>query len=165
MDIVMPKMGESVNEGTIIKWHKKVGDPVKEDEIIFEISTDKVDTEIPSPTAGVLKEIKHKEGDTVEVGTVVAIIDNNGEVRSEEKVESKKEEEIEEEKVVEEKPVKVEKSSVESKVSEPADISAPPLSMIFPLLTRGFTRSSQSSLRYFRHSLYVFTAPPCRIQF
>ena len=51
----MPKMGESVNEGTIIKWHKKVGDSVKQDEIIFEISTDKVDTEIPSPAEGVLK--------------------------------------------------------------------------------------------------------------
>ncbi len=71
----MPKMGESVNEGTILKWHKKVGDLIKMDEIIFEISTDKVDTEIPSPVAGVLKEIKYKEGDTVEVGTAVAIID------------------------------------------------------------------------------------------
>ena len=78
MDIIMPKMGESVNEGTIIKWHKKVGDPVKQDEIIFEISTDKVDTEIPSPVEGILKEIKFKEGDTVDVGTVVAIIDGNG---------------------------------------------------------------------------------------
>ncbi len=77
MEIIMPKMGESVNEGTIIKWHKKVGDPVKQDEIIFEISTDKVDTEIPSPAEGVMKEIKYNEGDTVEVGTVVAIIDSN----------------------------------------------------------------------------------------
>ncbi|MCK7517609.1 MAG: hypothetical protein MZV64_07770 [Ignavibacteriales bacterium] len=57
MDIIMPKMGESVNEGTIIKWHKKVGDVVKLDEIIFEISTDKVDTEIPAASAGVLTEI------------------------------------------------------------------------------------------------------------
>lgn len=72
----MPKMGESVNEGTIIKWHKKVGDAVKQDEIIFEISTDKVDTEIPSPAGGVLKEILVKEGDTVEVGTVVAIVND-----------------------------------------------------------------------------------------
>jgi len=72
----MPKMGESVNEGTIIKWHKKVGDPVKQDEIIFEISTDKVDTEIPSSVEGILKEIKVKEGDTVDVGTVVAIIES-----------------------------------------------------------------------------------------
>ena len=79
MDIIMPKMGEVFNEGTIIKWHKSVGDAVKLDEIIFEISTDKVDTEIPSPAAGVLKEIKFNEGDTVEVGTVVAVIDFKGE--------------------------------------------------------------------------------------
>jgi 2-oxoglutarate dehydrogenase E2 component (dihydrolipoamide succinyltransferase) len=78
MDIVMPKMGESINEGTIIKWHKKIGEHVKQDEVIFEISTDKVDTEIPSPAAGILKEIKYNEGDTVEVGTVVAVIDSNG---------------------------------------------------------------------------------------
>lgn len=70
----MPKMGESVNEGTIIKWHKKVGDKVKRDEVIFEISTDKVDTEIPSPSDGILTQIFVQEGQTVEVGTVVAII-------------------------------------------------------------------------------------------
>ena len=75
MDIVMPKMGESVSEGTILKWHKKKGDHVKMDEIVFEISTDKVDTEIPSPAEGVLSEIKYNEGDTVEVGTVVAVIE------------------------------------------------------------------------------------------
>jgi len=79
MDVIMPKMGESINEGTIIKWYKSVGDAVKMDEIIFEISTDKVDTEIPSPVEGVMKEIKYNEGDTVEVGTVVAVIDSNGE--------------------------------------------------------------------------------------
>ncbi len=78
MDVVMPKMGESVSEGTIIKWHKKKGDPVKRDEIIFEISTDKVDTEIPSPADGVLSEIKVPEGDTVDVGTVVAVISDSG---------------------------------------------------------------------------------------
>lgn len=77
MDIVMPKMGESVNEGTVIKWHKKVGDQVKQDEIIFEISTDKVDTEIPSSVSGVLSEILVKEGETVEVGTVVAKIQSS----------------------------------------------------------------------------------------
>jgi len=79
MEVIMPKMGESINEGTIIKWYKKVGDSVKQDEIIFEISTDKVDTEIPSPGNGVLKEIKFKEGDTVEVGVVVAVIEADGE--------------------------------------------------------------------------------------
>lgn len=77
MDIVMPKMGESVNEGTIIKWHKKAGDAVKRDEIIFEISTDKVDTEIPAAESGILTEILVKEGETVEVGTVVAKISSS----------------------------------------------------------------------------------------
>ncbi len=86
MEIVMPKMGESVNEGTIIKWHKQVGDEVKRDEIIFEISTDKVDTEIPSPDEGVISEIITPEGDTVEVGTVVAILDTNGEAVTEVKL-------------------------------------------------------------------------------
>lgn len=72
-------MGESVSEGTIIKWHKKKGDAVKRDEIIFEISTDKVDTEIPSPADGILSEIIVKEGETVEVGTTVAVIQTNEE--------------------------------------------------------------------------------------
>jgi pyruvate dehydrogenase E2 component (dihydrolipoamide acetyltransferase) len=104
MNIIMPKMGESVNEGTIIKWHKKVGDNVKQDEIIFEISTDKVDTEIPSPSEGVLKEILVKEGDTVEVGTVVAIIGGEGEIVKVVEQENKVEEKIVEEKIpVEEK--------------------------------------------------------------
>lgn len=75
VDVVMPKMGESVSEGTIIKWHKKVGDTVKRDEIIFEISTDKVDTEIPSPNEGKLVDIKVGEQETVDVGTVVAVIE------------------------------------------------------------------------------------------
>ena len=79
MDIIMPKMGESVNEGTIIKWHKKVGDAVKRDEIIFEISTDKVDTEIPAPADGALSEILIKEGETVEVNTIVARIQSTEE--------------------------------------------------------------------------------------
>lgn len=78
MDIIMPKMGESVSEGTIIKWHKKVGDKVKRDEIIFEISTDKVDTEIPAPEDGILTEILVNEGETVEVGTIVAKLQIEG---------------------------------------------------------------------------------------
>jgi pyruvate dehydrogenase E2 component (dihydrolipoyllysine-residue acetyltransferase) len=99
MDIIMPKMGESVSEGTIIKWHKKIGEEVKRDEIIFEISTDKVDTEIPSPVDGVLKEIKANEGDTVDVGTVVAVVSENGSapVKKEtaEKIETSREKEPE----------------------------------------------------------------------
>ncbi len=80
MEIVMPKMGESVTEGTIIKWFKNVGDTIERDEIIFEISTDKVDTEVPSPVKGTLTSIKVTEGNTVDVGTVVATVDENGTV-------------------------------------------------------------------------------------
>jgi 2-oxoglutarate dehydrogenase E2 component (dihydrolipoamide succinyltransferase) len=75
----MPQMGESIAEGTVSRWLKKVGDSVKRDEAILEISTDKVDAEIPSPTAGVLAEIKVGEGETVAVETVVAVIDTEGE--------------------------------------------------------------------------------------
>ena len=73
-DVVMPQMGESIAEGTIVRWLKKVGDRVDRDEPLFEISTDKVDAEIPSPVAGVINEIRHKEGETVPVNTVVAVI-------------------------------------------------------------------------------------------
>ncbi|HTC42150.1 MAG TPA: dihydrolipoamide acetyltransferase family protein [Candidatus Acidoferrales bacterium] len=75
VDVVMPQMGESIFEGTITKWLKKPGDKVERDEPLFEISTDKVDAEIPSPSAGVLKEIKIPEGQTVPIQTVVAVID------------------------------------------------------------------------------------------
>ena len=75
IEVIMPKMGESVTEGTIIKWHKKPGDPVKKDEVLFEISTDKVDTEIPCQADGVITEQLFKEGDTVDVGKIVAVID------------------------------------------------------------------------------------------
>ncbi len=77
-DVIMPQMGESIAEGTIVKWIKKVGDEVKRDEPLFEISTDKVDAEIPSPTAGVLVEILATEGQTVPINTVVARIDAVG---------------------------------------------------------------------------------------
>ena len=77
-DVVMPQMGESIFEGTITKWLKKPGDKIERDEPLFEISTDKVDAEIPSPSAGVLKEIKVGEGQTVPINTVVAVIDAAG---------------------------------------------------------------------------------------
>jgi 2-oxoglutarate dehydrogenase E2 component (dihydrolipoamide succinyltransferase) len=73
--VVMPQMGESVAEGTIVRWLKKVGDAVERDEPLFEISTDKVDAEIPSPAAGVLSDVKVKEGETVPINTVVGVID------------------------------------------------------------------------------------------
>ena len=78
VDIVMPQMGESIFEGTITRWLKKPGDKVERDEPLFEISTDKVDAEIPSPSAGVLKEIKVGEGQTVPIQTVVGVIDAAG---------------------------------------------------------------------------------------
>jgi len=77
-DVVMPQMGESIFEGTITKWLKKVGDKVQRDEPLFEISTDKVDAEIPAPASGVVREIKAPEGSTVQVNTVVAVIGGAG---------------------------------------------------------------------------------------
>jgi 2-oxoglutarate dehydrogenase E2 component (dihydrolipoamide succinyltransferase) len=78
-NVVMPQMGESVAEGTVVRWIKKIGDPIDRDEPLFEISTDKVDAEIPSPAAGVLSEIRVKEGETVPVDSVVAVIAAAGE--------------------------------------------------------------------------------------
>src|SRR5512147_3053226 len=75
IDVLMPQMGESIAEGTLSKWLKKLGDTVKRDEPLFEISTDKVDAEIPAPTAGTLVEIKVQEGQTVPVQTLVAVLD------------------------------------------------------------------------------------------
>ena len=133
MEVVMPKMGESVNEGTIIKWHKKEGDKIERDEIIFEISTDKVDTEIPSPAEGVLQQIKVAEGETVEVGTVVAVIGENGEAAGtraetivekpvEEKAEAAKSETKEEK---EEEPEATETSVSSGESGELIDIAMP----------------------------------------
>src|SRR3974390_445658 len=73
-DVVMPQMGESIFEGTITKWLKQPGDAVQKDEPLFEISTDKVDAEIPAPVNGGLSEIRAEEGETVQVNTVVALI-------------------------------------------------------------------------------------------
>ena len=77
-DVVMPQMGESIVEGTLTKWLKKPGEHVDRDEPLFEISTDKVDTEIPSPTAGTLSEVLVEEGKTVSINTVVARIEEGG---------------------------------------------------------------------------------------
>src|SRR5688572_13970113 len=79
-NVVMPQMGESVAEGTVVRWIKKVGDTVDRDEPLFEISTDKVDAEIPSPAAGVLLEIRAREGDTVPIDTVVGVLGEAGSV-------------------------------------------------------------------------------------
>ena len=79
VEMVMPKMGESIMEGTILKWLKNVGDTIEQDESVLEVATDKVDTEVPAIQGGVLKEILVKEGDVVAVGAPIAIISTNGE--------------------------------------------------------------------------------------
>ena len=77
-DVTMPQLGETVTEGTITRWFKQVGDDVALDEVLFEVSTDKVDTEVPSPVAGVVSEILAGEGDLVEVGQVLARVGDAG---------------------------------------------------------------------------------------
>jgi 2-oxoglutarate dehydrogenase E2 component (dihydrolipoamide succinyltransferase) len=83
IEVVMPQMGESITEGTIVRWHKKIGDPVKKDETLLEISTDKVDSEIPSPASGLLAQIVVAEQTTVPVRTVIAYLETGGFVPSE----------------------------------------------------------------------------------
>src|SRR5690606_41591356 len=73
-EVQMPQLGETVTEGTITKWFKGVGDQVAMDEVLFEVSTDKVDSEVPSPVAGYVSEIRAQEGDTVDVGAVTAVV-------------------------------------------------------------------------------------------
>jgi 2-oxoglutarate dehydrogenase E2 component (dihydrolipoamide succinyltransferase) len=130
-EVVMPQMGESIAEGTITRWLVKPGDRVERDQPLFEISTDKVDAEIPSPVAGVLKEIKAEEGETVPVNQVVALVDEGGEgggeaasageEKSEEKAEEKAAAAESEEKADEaEKEEKAEKAEKEEKQAKPA---------------------------------------------
>lgn len=118
-EVVMPQMGESIAEGTITKWLKKVGEHVDRDEPLFEISTDKVDAEIPSPAAGTLTEIRAKEGETVEVNTVVAILDGGGNGKSAPKESAE---------AVKEAPAETaapaEKAEQSAKPSEPAPLEA-----------------------------------------
>jgi 2-oxoglutarate dehydrogenase E2 component (dihydrolipoamide succinyltransferase) len=80
VDVTLPSLGESVTEGIITQWFKKLGDTVARDEPLFEVSTDKVDSEMPSPAAGVLTQILAEEGDTVQTGARVAVIDEAGTV-------------------------------------------------------------------------------------
>src|SRR4051812_1189785 len=74
VELVMPKLGESIMEATVLKWHKKPGDPVQQDETVLEIATDKVDSEVPSTAEGIIEEILVKENDVVSIGTVIAVI-------------------------------------------------------------------------------------------
>ena len=96
VNLIMPKMGESVAEATIIKWVKQVGDTVELDETIVEIATDKVDSEIPSVTKGILIEQLYRENDIVKVGEVIAIIDDGKEENREAKEDEKKKQDEEE---------------------------------------------------------------------
>ena len=88
-EVIMPKMGESIVEGTIIDWKKKIGDSIAKDEILLEISTDKVDSEVPSPASGTLLEIMANVNDTVPVGDVIAHIGKDGEISEPEKNEDR----------------------------------------------------------------------------
>src|SRR5262247_574394 len=122
-EVVMPQMGESIAEGTITKWLKKVGERVERDEPLFEISTDKVDAEIPSPAAGTLTEVRFNEGDTVEVNVVVAVLDGDSAGQASEAAAKP----AEQPKPVEQVPVKVEPPSPPPAPSKPEEkpVAAP----------------------------------------
>ena len=116
-EVVMPQMGESIAEGTITKWLKNVGDHVERDEPLFEISTDKVDAEIPSPAAGTLTDIKFKEGETVEINTVVAVLDGAGAKSSADAAAAK-----DQEAPVQAETAQAESPRAEAKPAEPAPV-------------------------------------------
>src|SRR5438552_6964800 len=132
--VIMPQMGESIFEGTITKWLKRVGDRVSRDEPLFEISTDKVDSEIPAPASGVLTQILVPEGQTVQINTVVAVIDGDGaqpEAAAQAAASAKpeiREAPVEKPKPVEEKPKPVEEKRTvqEFKPRTEAKQAAPP---------------------------------------
>jgi len=108
-DVIMPKLGESITEGTILEWKKNVGDSISRDETILEISTDKVDSEVPSPASGVLLEILYQKNDTVAVGEVIARVGESGEKIESKEVKSEVESDVEvKEEVIEKTPVKEE---------------------------------------------------------
>ncbi len=120
VDVIMPQMGESIAEGTLTKWLKSVGDEVERDEDLFEISTDKVDADIPAPNSGVLEEILVEEGETVEVNTVVARIETEPSGEAGEAAEEKAEEAEEEPEEAEEEPAE-ETAAAEDEEAEPAE--------------------------------------------
>ena len=108
-DVIMPKLGESITEGTILEWKKDIGDSISRDETILEISTDKVDSEVPAPASGILLEILYQKNDTVAVGEVIARIGESGEKVEPKKVQSKAKPDVEvKEEVIEKTPVKEE---------------------------------------------------------
>jgi len=124
VDIVMPKMGESIMEGTILKWLKKPGDKVERDEPILEISTDKVDTEVPSPEAGIITELLFKENEVVEIGKILARLETDADAKIETKAEEKPAEKPAEIKPETVKPVEEKKQAApSSETDEPASAS------------------------------------------
>jgi 2-oxoglutarate dehydrogenase E2 component (dihydrolipoamide succinyltransferase) len=126
VDIVMPKMGESIMDGRILKWYKQAGDKIDRDETLFEISTDKVDTEVPSAEGGIVAEILFQEGDTANVGDVVARIETDANAKIETNGTAKKEAKKEEAAVVEEKTEQKAELKTESVKSEPAPVEMKP---------------------------------------
>ena len=123
IDLIMPKLGESIMEATILKWHKKPGDKVEMDEAVLDIATDKVDSEVPSTADGVISEILYKENDVVPIGQVIAKIETSGEASpSPEKYSNQQEHE--EAEIMEEVPYQPEeKKSTSAASSNPAATS------------------------------------------
>src|SRR4051812_2547243 len=118
-EISMPQLGETVTEGTITKWFKSVGDEVSEDEPLFEVSTDKVDSEVPSPESGYLAEILVDEGDTVDVGTKLAVI--SSEAPSDDGQKAEKKEKSDKDEAEEESKDEDKKEEEEEKTAEGAE--------------------------------------------
>jgi 2-oxoglutarate dehydrogenase E2 component (dihydrolipoamide succinyltransferase) len=151
-DVIMPKMGESITEGTILTWHKKPGDTIEVDETIVEVSTDKVDTEIPSPESGTITELLFNEGDVVEVGKVIAKIDTgNGtadvkeekkEEKAEEKSEEKKEEKKEEPKQEAKEETKEEPKKEEPKQEAKQESSSEPTGRFYSPLVMNIAKEN-----------------------
>ena len=138
IDVTMPQMGESIAEGTITRWIKKVGESVQRDEPLFEISTDKVDAEIPSPAAGVLAEIKSQEGDTVPVNDVVAVLETDADAASEAPSEAPAEEKTEEAQAASAAPAEPAPAPAPATAAPPAEApaAAEPGKFVSPVVRR-----------------------------
>lgn len=136
VEMVMPKMGESIMEGTILNWLKKVGDKIEQDESILEVATDKVDTDVPSPYAGILHEIVAKKGDVVQVGKLIALINNN----PGERVESPTKKEVE---MVAETTALLESSVVKEKQNEFSSTTAPINQKVEPITLQSSTTQNE----------------------
>ncbi len=143
VDVEMPKMGESITEGTVVAWYKEPGDEVEQDEILLEIGTDKVDTEVPSPEAGVLTEVLVEEGDTVEVGTVIARVETEAE---EAEVEPSTEPPVEETAEPEETEETAAAPSVDGEEPEPqpseASVSEEEVEVVMPKMGESITEGT-----------------------